>query len=43
MLPHSPSLSGCRSWFKLPSPPSTLTETPVPAMEAARQTTLLLS
>ena len=42
-LPHSPSLSGCRSWFELPSPPSTLTEAPVPATEAARQTALLLS
>ena len=42
-LPHTPALSGCRSWFDLPSPPSTITETPVPATEAARQTALLLS
>ena len=42
-LPHSPSLSGCRSWFDLPPPPPNLTETPVPATETVRQTALLLS
>ena len=29
-LPASPALSGCRSWFDLPSPPSGLKEIPVP-------------
>ena len=42
-LPHSPTLSGCRSWFELPPPPSNLTESPISTNEAARQTALLLS
>jgi hypothetical protein len=42
-LPHSPALSGFRSWFELPPPPSNLTESPIPNTETARQTALLLS
>lgn len=43
LLPASPSLSGCRSWFELPHPPAGLTETPVPETEITRQTAKLLS
>ena len=42
-LPHSPALSGCRSWFELPPPPSNLAESPISTNEAARQTALFLS
>jgi len=42
-LPHSPALSGCRSWFGLPPPPSNLTESPISTSEVARQTAQLLS
>ena len=42
-LPASPSLSGCRSWFQLPNPPSGLQEIPVPETEITRQTARLLS
>jgi hypothetical protein len=42
-LPHSPALSGCRSWFELPPPPPNLTESPISTNEVARQTTQLLS
>ena len=42
-LPHSPALSGCRSWFELPPPPSNLTESPITKNETARQTAHLLS
>jgi len=43
ILPHSHALSGCRSWFVLPPPPSNLTESPITTNEAASQTALLLS
>ena len=42
-LPASPALSGCRSWFDLPSPPSGLKEIPVPESDITRQTAKLLS
>ncbi len=42
-LPSSPALSGCRSWFDLPNPPSHLKEIPVPETDITRQTTRLLS
>ena len=42
-LASSPSLSGCRSWFELPQPPSGIQETPVPETEITRQTARLLS
>jgi hypothetical protein len=42
-LPHSPALSGCRSWFELPPPPSNLTESPISTNEASRRTAQLLS
>ena len=42
-LPFSPSLSGCRSWFELPSPPAGLKESPVVATETTRRTADLLS
>ena len=42
-LPASPALSGCRSWFDLPSPPSSLKEIPVPESDITRQTAKLLS
>lgn len=43
LLPVSPALSGCRSWFELPSPPSGLKENPVAATETARRTADLLA
>jgi len=42
-LPSSPALSGCRSWFQLPNPPSGLKEIPVPETEITRRTAKLLS
>ena len=42
-LPHSPALSGCRSWFELPSPPTSIKESPVSPTDATRQTAQLLS
>jgi hypothetical protein len=42
-LPHSPALSGCRSWFELPSPPTSIKESPVSPNDATRQTSQLLS
>lgn len=42
-LPASPSLSGCRSWFELPTPPASLREIPVPETETTRKTAKLLS
>lgn len=42
-LPASPALSGCRSWFELPSPPAGLKENPVAATETTRRTADLLS
>ena len=41
-LPSSPALSGCRSWFQLPTPPSGLREIAVPETDITRQTTKLL-
>jgi len=42
-LPHSDSLSGCRSWFELPPPPLGLTELPVPATDLSLKTEQVLS
>jgi len=42
-LPHSPTLSGCRSWFELPPPPSGIQESPVPATDLSQKTADLLS
>ena len=42
-LPSSAALSGCRSWFELPSPPANLRESPVSANETMRRTADLLS
>ena len=42
-LPHSDSLSGCRSWFELPPPPLGVKETPVPATDLSRKTEQVLS
>lgn len=42
-LPHSESLSGCRSWFELPPPPHGLKELPVPATDLSRKTEQALS
>ena len=42
-LASSPSLSGCRSWFELPHPPTGIRETPVPETEITRRTAQLLS
>ena len=42
-LPHSGSLSGCRSWFELPPPPLGVKETPVPATDLSRKTEQVLS
>ncbi|NBS54511.1 DUF1802 family protein [bacterium] len=42
-LPTSPALSGCRSWFQLPNPPTGLKESPVPETDITRQTAKLLS
>ena len=41
-LPHSDSLSGCRSWFELPPPPLGLTELPVPATDLSLKTEQVL-
>jgi len=41
-LPSSAELRGCRSWFDLPPPPSSIRESSVPESEQTRQTTLLL-
>jgi hypothetical protein len=42
-LPHSPGLSGCRSWFELPPLASGIQESPVPATDLSRKTADLLS
>jgi len=42
-LPHSDSLSGCRSWFELPPPPLGMKELPVPATDLSRKTEQVLS
>ena len=42
-LPHTPALSGCRSWFDLPSPPAQITETAVPETSTIRQIAQLLA
>jgi hypothetical protein len=42
-LPHSPALSGCRSWFELPPPSSGIQETPVPTTDLFQKTADLLS
>ena len=42
-LPHSPTLSGCRSWFEIPSPPTSIKESPMSPTDATRQTSQLLS
>ena len=42
-LPSSSGLRGCRSWFDLPPPPSSIRESAVPETEQTRQTALLLS
>ena len=42
-LPSSPTLSGCRSWFELPTPPTGLKETPVAETDTTRRTATLLS
>jgi len=42
-LPHSPALSGCRSWFDLPSPPSEIQESPIPSTDLFQKTADLLS
>jgi hypothetical protein len=43
ILPASPALSGCRSWFELPNPPSGRKEISVPATETTLRTAKLLS
>ena len=43
VLPSSPNLRGCRSWFDLPPPPASLRESAIPETEQTRQTALLLS
>jgi len=42
-LPHSDSLSGCRSWFELPPPPLGMKELPVPATDLFQKTEQVLS
>lgn len=41
-LPSAPELSGCRSWFDLPTLPAGMKETPVPAEEVLQSTRALL-
>ncbi|NBR71456.1 MAG: DUF1802 family protein [Verrucomicrobia bacterium] len=41
-LPLSPSLSGCRSWFELPTPPPELQESPVSSSDLFLKTAGLL-
>ena len=42
-LPSSAELRGCRSWFDLPPPPSSIRESAISETEQTRQTALLLS
>jgi len=42
-VPHSPALSGCRSWFELPPPPSVIQESPLPTTDFFQKTADLLS
>ena len=42
-LPSSAELRGCRSWFDLPPPPSSILESAIPETEQTRHTALLLS
>jgi hypothetical protein len=42
-LPHSDSLSGCRSWFELPPPPLVMKEITIPATDLSRKTEQVLS
>jgi hypothetical protein len=43
LLPSTSGLRGCRSWFDLPPPPSSIRESSVPETEQTRQTGLILS
>jgi hypothetical protein len=42
-LSSSSNLRGCRSWFDLPPPPSSIRESAIPETEQTRQTALLIS
>jgi hypothetical protein len=42
-LPSSADLRGCRSWFDLPPPPSSIRESVITETEQTRQTALVLS
>ena len=42
-LPHSPGLSGCRSWFELPPLPSGIQEIPISPTDLSRKAADLLS
>ena len=41
-LSSSPALSGCRSWFELPSAPAGILESPIPAETVFKKTEALL-
>ena len=43
VLPSSAELRGCRSWFDLPPPPSSILESAIPGTEQTHQTFHLLS